>query len=93
MGHHAIMEFADHGDESGRTTVFSHDLPQYLHTDGVKGFGEIHKDGVQALVLFLAFFLQLSGGKDNVGHAPACSESALALQQQAMLQVLQEMVQ
>ena len=94
VGYHAIVEWADYGEESWSTAVYNHDLPQCLPTDGFKGFGETQKkDGVKALVLFLAFLLQLSGCKDNVGRAPACSESALAHRQQAMLHVLQETVQ
>jgi hypothetical protein len=79
------VELADHVDKSRRTVVFRHDLPQSVHTDDIKGFGEIHKNGIQALVLFLAFLLQLSGSKDH-----SCSESTLVLRQQTMLQVLQE---
>jgi hypothetical protein len=55
--------------------------------------GEMHKDGVQVLVLFLAFLLQLSGGKNHASHAPASSESALALWLHVLLQVLQKTVQ
>jgi len=64
-------------------TKLSKYYPETISIHSVECFSEIHKDGVQVHVLFLAFFLKLAGSKDHVSCASIRPEATLRLEEES----------
>ena len=58
MGYHTNMKLTHNGDERLRATELGHDLPQPLPADSVEGLGQVHKGGVEVLMLLHTLFLE-----------------------------------
>ena len=71
----AIMELADNCDELG--SKFFH--AESILTDCIIVLGQINEGQVEVTVLFHAFLLELTGGKDHVSGSSTCAEATLAL--------------
>ena len=87
MGHHAIVELMDNGDELFGATELGHDLPEAIPTDRVERLGQVNEGDVEVLVPLNALLLQLAGGKDHVKRSSTSAEAALALREEVLLQV------
>ena len=87
------MKLTYYGDELGWATKLSHDFPQTFPADSVKNLGQAHKGGIESMVLFLAFLLELACCKNHVHRTSPLAEPALALREQALFQVGDKAVQ
>ena len=56
---HAIIEFPNDADKLAGAAKLGHDLPKAFPSDSVEGFCQVHKGGVEANILLLAFLLKL----------------------------------
>ena len=87
------MELTNQRDESVRASKLTHDAPEAVAADDIEGFRQVYEGGVQVNVLLLALLLQLACSEHHVDGSTLLSEAALALWQQAILQVFDETVQ
>ena len=78
---HAVMELMNQHDESVRASKLTHDAPEAVVADGIKGFPQVHNGGVQVNVLVLGLLLQLACSEHHVDGSTLLSEAALALWQ------------
>ena len=90
---HALVELANDGDEFVGAAKLAHDFPQSVSADCVEGLGEIHKGGVEVVVLFHRLFVKQAGGKYHVDRSLTCAEAALALREETLPQMLEEAVE
>ena len=88
-----MMELMSQRDESVGASKLTRDAPEAVAADSIEGFHQVYEGGVQVNVLLLALFLQPACSEHHVNGSTLLLEAALALWQQAILQVFDEMVQ